>query len=142
MVYIPGGTFIMGSPENEAERKTNEGPEHKVNIQPFYMSKYPITQNEYEIIMGNNPSSFKGKSNPVERVSWHDAIEFCQKLSEKTGKTYTLPSESQWEYACRAGTTTPFYFGETITPELVNYDGNRPYGDACLLYTSPSPRDA
>ncbi|MEB3342191.1 SUMF1/EgtB/PvdO family nonheme iron enzyme, partial [Okeania sp.] len=130
MIYIPGGSFLMGSPENEAERKSNEGPQHEATIQPFYMSKYPITQNQYQTIMGNNPSSFKGESHPVERVSWHDAIEFCQKLSEKTGKIYTLPSESQWEYACRAGTTTPFYFGETITPELVNYDGNRPYGNA------------
>ncbi|NES67565.1 MAG: formylglycine-generating enzyme family protein, partial [Okeania sp. SIO2D1] len=73
--------------------------------------------------MGNNPSSFKGGSRPVEKVSWHNAVEFCQKLSEKTGKIYTLSSESQWEYACRAGTTTPFYFGETITSELVNYEG-------------------
>ncbi|MEB3342522.1 formylglycine-generating enzyme family protein, partial [Okeania sp.] len=124
------GSFLMGSPENEAERKSNEGPQHEVTIQPFYMSKYPITQNQYQTIMGNNPSSFKGGSRPVEWVSWQNAVEFCQKLSEKTGKIYTLPSESQWEYSCRTGTTTPFYFGETITPELVNYDGNYPYGNA------------
>ncbi|MDY7003032.1 MAG: SUMF1/EgtB/PvdO family nonheme iron enzyme [Cyanobacteriota bacterium] len=123
MVYIPGGSFLMGSPENEAERESSESPQHQVSLQPFYMSKYPITQNEYQAIMGNNPSNFKGESRPVENVNWHNAVEFCQKLSEKTGKTYTLPSESQWEYACRAGTTTPFYFGETITSELVNYEG-------------------
>ncbi|NEP81952.1 MAG: SUMF1/EgtB/PvdO family nonheme iron enzyme, partial [Okeania sp. SIO3B3] len=130
MVYIPGGSFLMGSPENEAERESSESPQHQVTLQPFYMSKYPITQNQYQAIMGNNPSNFKGGSRPVEQVSWHNAVEFCQKLSEKTGKIYTLPSESQWEYACRAGTTTPFYFGETITSELVNYNGNYPYGNA------------
>ncbi|NEQ41120.1 MAG: SUMF1/EgtB/PvdO family nonheme iron enzyme [Okeania sp. SIO3I5] len=130
MVYIPGGSFIMGSPENEAERLSYESPQHKVTLQPFYMSKYPITQNQYQAIMGNNPSHFKGGNRPVEQVSWNDATEFCQKLSQKSGKIYRLPSESQWEYACRAGTTTPFYFGETITSELVNYDANYPYGNA------------
>lgn len=78
--------------------------------------------------MGNNPSRFKGEKRPVERVSWKDAVEFCQKLSALTGETYRLPSEAEWEYACRAGTTTPFYFGKTITSDLVNYDGNYPYG--------------
>jgi formylglycine-generating enzyme required for sulfatase activity len=130
MVYIPGGSFLMGSPENEAERDSDEGPQHKVNLQPFLMSRYPITQDQYQAIMGDNPSRFKGGNRPVERVTWHDATKFCQKLSSKTGKIYRLPSESQWEYACRAGTTTPFYFGETITPELVNYNGNYPYANA------------
>ncbi|MGD1806161.1 SUMF1/EgtB/PvdO family nonheme iron enzyme [Dapis sp. BLCC M126] len=130
MVYVPGGSFLMGSPENEAERNSDESPQHQVTIQPFYMSKYPITQNQYQAIIGKNPSNFKGGSRPVEKVNWHNAVEFCRKLSEKTGKIYRLPSESQWEYACRAGTTTPFYFGETITPDLVNYDGNYPYGNA------------
>ncbi|WP_365671737.1 bifunctional serine/threonine-protein kinase/formylglycine-generating enzyme family protein [Okeania sp. SIO3I5] len=130
MVYIPGGSFLMGSPKNEAERYSDESPQHEVTLQPFFMSKYPITQNQYQVIMGKNPSRFKGGSRPVERVSWHNATEFCQKLSKKTGKIYTLPSESQWEYACRAGTTTPFYFGETITSDLVNYNGNFPYGNA------------
>ncbi|MGB3508345.1 MAG: SUMF1/EgtB/PvdO family nonheme iron enzyme, partial [Microcoleaceae cyanobacterium] len=130
MVYIPGGTFIMGSPENEAGRHDNESPQHKVTLQPFFMSKYPITQSQYQAIMGKNPSHFKGGNRPVEFVSWYDTTEFCQKLSQKTGKNYRLPSESQWEYACRGGTTTPFYFGETITSELANYDGNYPYGNA------------
>ncbi len=80
--------------------------------------------------MGNNPSYFKGAKLPVEHVSWNDAVQFCQKLSQKTGKNYRLPSEAEWEYACRAGTTTPFYFGETITPDLVNYNGNYPYSAA------------
>ena len=130
MVYIPGGSFLMGSPGNEKRREGNESPQHQVTLQPFYMGKYLITQQQYQAMMGNNPSNFKGENRPVEKVSWYDAIEFCKKLSRKTGKIYRLPSESQWEYACRAGTTTPFYFGETITSELVNYDGNYPYAYA------------
>ncbi|MGB3508907.1 MAG: formylglycine-generating enzyme family protein [Microcoleaceae cyanobacterium] len=130
MVYIPGGSFLMGSPENEEGRNKNESPQHQVTLQPFYMSKYPITQNQYQAIMGENPSEFKGGNRPVGNVNWHNAREFCTKLSLKTGKTYRLPSESQWEYACRARTTTPFYFGETITSELVNYNGNYHYANA------------
>ncbi|NET29705.1 SUMF1/EgtB/PvdO family nonheme iron enzyme [Okeania sp. SIO1I7] len=130
MVSIPSGTFLMGSPENEEGRYKNESPQHQVTLQPFYMSKYPITQNQYQAITGKNPSSFKGGNRPVECVSWYDAVEFCQKLSQKTGKNYRLPSESQWEYACRAGTNTPFYFGETITSELVNCNGRYAYGNA------------
>ncbi|KHG42439.1 hypothetical protein OA07_05195 [Aphanizomenon flos-aquae 2012/KM1/D3] len=80
--------------------------------------------------MGNNPAYFKGNNRPVEYVSWNNAVNFCQKLSQKTGKNYKLPSEAQWEYACRAGTTTPFYFGESITPDLVNYNGNYAYAAA------------
>jgi len=140
MVYIPGGSFLMGSPENEERRNKNESPQHQVTLQPFYMSKYPITQEQYKVIIGENPSSFKkgmffrrnfnGDKCPVENVSWHQAREFCAELSKKTGKTYKLPTESQWEYACRAGITTPFYFGETITSELANYNGNYRYGNA------------
>jgi formylglycine-generating enzyme required for sulfatase activity len=77
--------------------------------------------------MGNNPANFKGETRPVEQVSWNDAVEFCQKLSQMTGRNYRLPSEAEWEYACRAGTTTPFYFGETITADLVNYNGTSTY---------------
>ncbi len=130
MIYIPGGTFMMGSPENEEGRRDKESPQHQVTLQPFYMSKYLITQSQYKAIMGKNPSYFKGGKRPVECVSWYDAAEFCQKLSQETGKNYELPSESQWEYVCRAGTTTPFYFGETITSELVNFNGNYTYADA------------
>ena len=77
--------------------------------------------------MGDNPSIFKGENRSVEYISWNDAVKFCQRLSEKTGKEYRLPSEAEWEYACRAGTTTPFYFGETITPDLANYNANYVY---------------
>jgi formylglycine-generating enzyme required for sulfatase activity/tetratricopeptide (TPR) repeat protein len=130
MVYIPGGTFLMGSPASELERQDTEGPQHQVKIASFLMGKYLVTQAQWEAVMGKNPSFFKGPQRPVEQVSWKDAVAFCQKLSKQTGRTYQLPSEAQWEYACRAGTTTPFYFGETITPDLVNYDGNNPYGKA------------
>ncbi|MTJ20147.1 SUMF1/EgtB/PvdOfamily nonheme iron enzyme [Dolichospermum sp. UHCC 0352] len=130
MVEIPAGTFYMGSPEDEAKRRDSESPQHQVNVPSFFIGKYPLTQAQYQAIMGNNPAHFKGANRPVEKVSWHDAVEFCQKLSQKTGKNYKLPSEAQWEYACRAGTTTPFYFGENITSDLVNYNGNYPYAAA------------
>jgi len=119
-VYIPGGT--MGSSEYSHEKP------HQVTIKPFYLGKYPITQAQWQAVMGKNHSYFKGEKRPVENVSWNDAVNFCETLSVLTGETYRLPSEAEWEYACRAGTTTPFYFGETITSDLVNYDGNYPYG--------------
>jgi formylglycine-generating enzyme required for sulfatase activity len=130
MVEIPGGTLIMGSPANEAERDSDEGPQHQVTVPGFFMGKYQLTQAQYQAIMGSNPSAFKGNNRPVEQVSWNDAVTFCEKLSQKTQKNYRLPSEAEWEYACRAGTTTPFYFGESITSELVNYNGNYTYGSA------------
>ena len=130
MIAIPGGTFWMGSPENEAERHDNEGPQHQVTVPSFFMGKYPLTQAQYQAIIGNNPSYFKGNNRPVETVSWDDAVLFCEELSQRTGKSYRLPSEAEWEYACRAGTKTPFSFGDNITPDLVNYDGNYPYKSA------------
>jgi eukaryotic-like serine/threonine-protein kinase len=130
MVQIPKGTFLMGSPEREAQRYENESPQHQVKVPEFFMGKYEITQAQYQAIMGSNPSDFKGEKRPVEQVTWDEAVEFCKKLSQKTGKTYRLPSEAEWEYACRARTTTPFYFGETITTDLVNYHGDYPYGSA------------
>ncbi|GET39491.1 formylglycine-generating enzyme family protein [Microseira wollei] len=125
IVYIPGGTFQMGSTERDSEQ-----PVHQVTVKPFFIGKYPITQEQWQAVMGNNYSIFKGAKRPVKKVSWQDAVEFCAKLSQKTGKNYRLPSEAEWEYACRAGTTTPFHFGETITPNLVNYNGYYPYGSA------------
>ncbi|PSB16577.1 Sulphatase-modifying factor protein [filamentous cyanobacterium Phorm 46] len=130
MVYIPGGTFMMGSPATESGIYDSESPQHQVTVPTLYAGKYPITQAQYEAVMGNNPSYFMGEKRPVESVSWHEAVAFCRKLSEKTGKIYRLLSQAEWEYACRAGTTTPFYFGNTITPDLVNYNGNYPYGAA------------
>ena len=130
MVYIPGGTFMMGSPDSESQRDYSESPQHRVTVPTFYPGKYPITQAQWEAVMGNNRSGFKGEKRPVENVSSNQAVEFCKKLSQTTGKIYRLLSEAEWEYACRAGTTTPFHFGETITPKLVNYEGNVTYANA------------
>jgi formylglycine-generating enzyme required for sulfatase activity len=127
-VMIPGGSFMMGSPEDEEGSNDDERPQHHVTVPSFLMGKYPVTQAQYQAIMGTNPSLFKGSNRPVERVSWYDAVAFCEKLSQITGKTYRLPSEAEWEYACRGGTTTPFYCGETISTDLANYDGNYTYG--------------
>jgi eukaryotic-like serine/threonine-protein kinase len=127
MVYVPAGSCMMGSSSNEYD---NEKPIHRVNLSAFYMGKYAVTQQQYEAVMGTNPAPFKGSNRPVEGVSWDDGMEFCEKLSQRTGHKYSLPSESQWEYACRAGTTTLFCFGEMISTDLANYNGN--YDDARL----------
>jgi formylglycine-generating enzyme required for sulfatase activity len=144
MAAIPGGTFIMGSPPEELGHRDNESPQHSVTVQPFFMGKYQVTQAQWRFVaqlpqvnkeLDPEPSNFKGdgstsltNNRPVEQVSWKDAVEFCDRLSQYTGRTYRLPSEAEWEYACRAGTTTPFHFGETITTDLVNYNGNYTYG--------------
>ena len=132
LVKIPGGRFWMGSPDSEADRSDDEGPQHKVQVPEFYMGRYPVTQRQWravslmddiDIELKPDPSRFKGDSLPVERVSWYEAVEFCQRLSRHTGAGYRLPSEAEWEYACRARTATPFHFGETITTDLANYRG-------------------
>ncbi|BCL36797.1 caspase, EACC1-associated type [Nostoc sp. MS1] len=137
MVAIPGGQFLMGSPENEPQRSNAESPQHKVTVQPFFMGKFPITQAQWKAIAALNkvnidlkhyPSNFKSANRPVESVSWYDAVEFCLRLAAHTNIEYRLPSEAEWEYACRAGTTTPFHFGETITSDLANYNANYTYG--------------
>jgi formylglycine-generating enzyme required for sulfatase activity/uncharacterized caspase-like protein len=130
MVQIPRGTFMMGSPADEAQRYGDESPQRQVTVPEFFMGRYAVTQAQYQAIMQKNPAHFKGEKKPVETVLWDEAVEFCEKLSQKTGKTYRLPSEAEWEYACRARTDTPFYFGETITTDLVNYNGNLPYASA------------
>jgi formylglycine-generating enzyme required for sulfatase activity len=121
MVYIPGGTFMMGSPATEERLEERQSPQHQVTLPAFYAGKYPITQAQWQAVMGNNPYS-KGEKLAVVEVSWDDAVEFCGKVSQKTGRKYRLLSEAEWEYACRAGTTTLFHFGETITSDLVNYN--------------------
>ncbi|MFN7894852.1 MAG: formylglycine-generating enzyme family protein, partial [Cyanobacteriota bacterium] len=123
---------------------SNEGPQHLVQLQGFFLAQTPITQAQWRQVaqwrptkgenawsqkLNPNPSHFKGDQRPVESVSWEDAIEFCHRLSQRIGRNYTLPSEAQWEYACRAGTTTPFHFGSTISTKLANYNGNAVYGD-------------
>ena len=137
MVVIPAGTFMMGSPKNEKKRSNNESLQHQVKVSEFLMGRYPITQAQWravadlpqeKIALKVAPSRFKGDDRPVEQVNWHEAVEFCQRLSRYTHRQYRLPSEAEWEYACRAGTKTPFYFGETITTDLANYIGNSSYG--------------
>jgi formylglycine-generating enzyme required for sulfatase activity len=136
MVLIPGGSFQMGAAENELESNEDELPQHLVTVPTFFMGRYPITQAQWravatlpqeEITLETDPSHFQGDDHPVESVNWHEAVEFCQRLSKETGRNYRLPSEAEWEYACRAGTKTPFHFGETITTDLANYDGNSVY---------------
>ena len=147
LVEIPTGRFLMGSPPDEPERSADEGPQHEVALQGFFISQTPITQAQWRQVaewskqpaehwgheLKPNPSRFRDQpasdQRPVEHVSWHDAMEFCKRLSQRTGRTYTLPSEAQWEYACRAGSITPFHFGPTITPALANYNGNTTYAN-------------
>jgi formylglycine-generating enzyme required for sulfatase activity len=153
MVAIPGGTFTMGTEDEEIERLVKkfdwegfrrERPQHQVTVPPFFMGKYPITQAQWQAIASRadlkvkqdlepKPAYFKDRPDsdrrPVEKVNWYDAIEFCARLSKLTGREYRLPSEAEWEYACRAGTTTPFYFGETITGKLANYNASNTYAD-------------
>jgi formylglycine-generating enzyme required for sulfatase activity/tRNA A-37 threonylcarbamoyl transferase component Bud32 len=127
MVAVPAGSFLMGAPVGDEVSIDSERPQHLVQVPGFYVGKYPVTQNQYLAVMGvmgKNLAHFQGGELPVERMSWHDAQEFCAELSRMSGKTYRLPSEAEWEYACRAGTTTPFYFGEMIVSELANFDGN------------------
>ena len=138
MVLIPGGSFTMGSPEDEEGYESVDGPQHPVAVPSFLMGRHPVTQAQWRAVaawkpvnqdLDPDPAEFKGDDHPVEQVSWYDAVEFCQRLKRHTGRPYRLPSEAEWEYACRAGTTTPFYFGETVTPELANYYGNGTYGN-------------
>jgi formylglycine-generating enzyme required for sulfatase activity len=146
MVWIEGGTFTMGSPVSEAARSGSE-VQHQVTVSTFYMGKYEVTQKEWREVMGNNPSYFKGDNLPVEQMSWYEAVEYCNKRSQREGLTpaytingtnvswnrnadgYRLPTEAEWEYACRAGTSSPFSTGNNITTGQANYDGNYPYND-------------
>jgi formylglycine-generating enzyme required for sulfatase activity len=145
-VRIKGGTFTMGGPSSEVGRDSDE-TQHQVTVSGFYMSNYEVTQTEYEAVMGSNPSSFKGGNLPVENVSWYDAIEYCNKRSLKEGlkpaykgtgdsitcdfkaNGYRLPTEAEWEYACRAGTKGPFNTGTNITTSQANYNGDYPYNN-------------
>ncbi|HPJ36465.1 MAG TPA: formylglycine-generating enzyme family protein [Spirochaetota bacterium] len=144
LVLINGGTFDMGSPTSEAWRGKDELP-HRVTLKSFYMGKFEVTQKEYSLLTGENPSRFKGNNLPVENITWYDAVRYCNMLSKKrnlkpaytiTGKTvtwnrdadgYRLPTEAEWEYACRAGTETPFNTAKSISPDEANYYGTYPY---------------
>jgi formylglycine-generating enzyme required for sulfatase activity len=121
MVFVPPGKFAMGAPAQEEGSSSAEKPQHLVTVPSFYLSKYLITQEQYAVIMGKNPAYRPGTKLPVEQVSWHDTREFCSRLSTRTGHKYRLPSEAEWEYACRAGTNTAFYYGNQIESHLANY---------------------
>ena len=130
---IPAGKFLMGSPETEKERDQDE-TRHEVTLtRGFLMGIHEVTQAQYEQVMGQNPSNFKGATLPVETVSYDDAMAFCKKLSDlppekASGRKYRLPTEAEWEYCCRAGTSTPFHFGQELNGTQANCDGNFPYG--------------
>ena len=143
MLPIPAGSFLMGPTDDEPGRIDDEGPQHEVTLDAFWMAQTPITQAQWRTVAGwqklerdlePDPAYFKGDHLPMERVSWHDAQEFCRRLSQRTGQRYGLPSEAQWEYACRAGTTTPFHCGATLTPELANREGPK----TCAVATFPA----
>jgi formylglycine-generating enzyme required for sulfatase activity len=136
LIQIPAGEFQMGSPDTEAGRESYEGPQHQVKLRSFFMGQTAVIQAQWQVVAGwpkqqlelkDQSSHFQGANRPVEQVSWQEAEEFCRRLSVRTGREYSLPSEAQWEYACRADTTTAFSFGETLTPELANYNGNNTY---------------
>jgi uncharacterized protein (TIGR02996 family) len=139
LALIPAGCFYMGSPKNQRGRETTEDPLHLVEItKPFFLGTFQVTQEEYTSVTDANPSHFTaglgcGTDYPVERVSWDEAVEFCRRLSQQpgerdAGRTYCLPTEAEWEYACRAGTRTPFWWGGWITSRHANMYGGRPYG--------------
>lgn len=133
MVKIPAGSFDMGSSAHESGYRDNESPQHTVNVQSFFMGKFPVTQAQWQAVMKRLPDigdEFRGDNLPVVNAWWEDVQEFCKRLSELTNKSYRLPSEAEWEYSCRAGTTTPFHFGKTITTDVANYNGNYPYQNA------------
>jgi formylglycine-generating enzyme required for sulfatase activity len=138
MLWVEPGTFTMGSPTSEAGRFTDE-TQHEVTLtNGFYLGKHEVTQAQWQEVMGSNPSRHKGANRPVEMVSWTDVTSFCDKLTEAerptgrlpAGMTYQLPTEAQWEYACRAGTTTTFSWGDTASSTQANFNGNYPYGGA------------
>lgn len=138
MVFVPGGAFNMGSLPNELERADSEGPQRQVTLSSFFVGRYPITQAQWRTVanlppvdrtLAPNPSRFTGDSCPVEQVLWYDAVEFCARLKQHTTRPYRLLTEAEWEYACRAGTTTPFAFGPTLTTQAANYKGNTAYAD-------------
>jgi formylglycine-generating enzyme required for sulfatase activity len=134
MVLIPAGVFAMGSPKYEPKRRSNEGPQHPVTLNSFFIGARPVTQAQWAAVVSErpaklsygleaSPSFFKGDNLPIETISWNQADEFCRRLAELTGRDYRLPSEAEWEYACRAGSTGPFNVGPTIITDLANYCG-------------------
>lgn len=128
LAWIPPGTFVMGSPPGELQRLADERQFRVEITKGFYLGVHLVTQKQWQAVMGNNPSQTRGDDLPVEMVSWDECQDFVKKLSAKEGKRYRLPTEAEWEYACRAGTTTPFHFGDTISSDQANYHANGVYG--------------
>ena len=131
--YCPPGEFLMGSPEDEPEREYDETQHNVVLTRGFWLMETPLTQKQWEAVAGFNPSCFKGENLPVERISWNDCDKFVKTLNEKLSELpkdwrFSLPTEAQWEYACRAGTTTPFPWGNSLNGDNANCDGRGPYG--------------
>ena len=133
LMLIPAGDFMMGSAADDEQANSSERPQHRVLLTPFLLGVTPVTQAQWRVVAGYDPvesdvkmdadpSNFKGDDRPVERVNWYQATEFCQRLSKRTGKHFHLPSEAQWEYACRAGTETAYHVGPQLTRELAKYD--------------------
>jgi formylglycine-generating enzyme required for sulfatase activity len=139
LILVPSGEFWMGSPDTEEDHGDSESPRHLVTVQSFFLGRYPVTQEQWQIVaetyplvnikLPAQPSRFKGAKRPVEQVSWYEAKEYGDRLTQRFKRLYRLPTEAEWEYACRARTTTPFYFGSTLSTELTNYDGNYIYGN-------------
>jgi formylglycine-generating enzyme required for sulfatase activity len=132
LILIPAGQFQMGAPRAEEGWHPSQHPQHEVELKSFWLSRYPITQAQWQqvaalsqqqIALNPKPACFNGSLRPVEQVSWFEATEFCQRLAHYTGRPYRLPSEAEWEYACRAGTHTPFHCGDTLTTDWANYSG-------------------
>ncbi|MBX7218451.1 MAG: SUMF1/EgtB/PvdO family nonheme iron enzyme [Blastocatellia bacterium] len=130
MIALSGGNLLQGSPPEEKGRSEDEGPQHEVTLDPFFISKYEVTQAQWQAVMGYNPSFFKGDNFPVDQITWAEAVEFCARLTQKTGRHYRLPTESEWEYAARAGTTTPFAFGPEMTSNWGAFNTMYPYSAA------------
>jgi uncharacterized protein (TIGR02996 family) len=129
MVLVPPGSFRMGSPEDEPSRCEDEH-QHTVTLtRGFWLGIHPVTQPQWQAIMGDNPSAFPGDRRPVERTPWEDCQEFCARLRRRPGLPFRLPTEAEWEYACRAGTTTAFSFGNVVSTDRANYDGDFTWND-------------
>ena len=131
MVEVPAGSFLMGSDDFETEKRANETPRHKVKLKSFFCGKFPVTQAQWFAVMKSLPeigADFRGRLLPAVNVWLEKAIEFCARLSDLTGENFRFPSEAEWEYACRAGTTTPFSFGANLTADLATFNGEQPFG--------------
>jgi len=132
VVYIPAGEFDMGSPMDEPKRDDDEAQHHIKLTKAFYIGKFEVTQLQYRVIVNDNPSKFGGDKLPVDNVNWYEAARFLKKLSDKTGMKFRLPTEAEWEYACRAGTKTAFNTGTTLDSDVANYDATEPYADGII----------